>query len=52
MPSKEEITVDYKTGQEIDIALHDGSILSLEKVAKDYDPANKLNAMNQIKPNH
>tara|TARA_B100000029_G_scaffold515942_1_gene625666 strand:+ start:826 stop:1881 length:1056 start_codon:yes stop_codon:yes gene_type:complete len=48
VPSKEEITVDYKTGQEIDIALHDGSILSLEKVAKDYDPANKLNAMNQI----
>src|ERR1035437_4066498 len=37
VPKRKEITVDYKEGTEIDVTLHDGSVLRLVKNLGDYD---------------
>jgi 2-oxoglutarate ferredoxin oxidoreductase subunit beta len=47
-PSREAITVDYADGGIIEVPQHDGSVLKLRKTVTDYDPTDRLNAMNQI----
>ena len=42
------ITASYKHGKNIDISLHDGSILSLQKISKNYNPENKIEAIKKI----
>lgn len=44
VPAHEQITTDYAAGEVKDIALHDGSLLRLSKLATDYNPVNKLAA--------
>ena len=45
---REEITADYAPGEVISIAQHDGSMLKLRKLAPDYDPTDRIKAMNHV----
>ncbi len=45
---REEITTDYAEGEVVQVVQHDGSTLRLRKLAKDYDPTNRLAAMNHV----
>jgi 2-oxoglutarate ferredoxin oxidoreductase subunit beta len=45
---RSEITAEYEPGSTVDIQQHDGSWLRLRKVHPDYDPTDKVAAMNQI----
>lgn len=45
---RDEITADYPEGEVVDVAQHDGTTLRLRKLAKDYDPTNRLAAMNHV----
>ena len=47
-PKREEITVDYPEGEVVSVTQHDGSVLRLRKLAPDYDPHNRIAAMNYI----
>ena len=48
VPAYEEISVEIAEGQVREITLHDGSRLLLKKLAQDYDPSDKLNALRAI----
>jgi len=43
-----EITADYAPGTLEEIRQHDGSILRLRKLHEDYDPADRISAMNHL----
>lgn len=49
VPHYEEITADYEPGTTKDITLPDGSHLRLKKLARDYDPTNKMEAIKALK---
>lgn len=38
VPHREEITAEYDEGSTVDVTLHDGSQITLSKMARDYDP--------------
>jgi 2-oxoglutarate/2-oxoacid ferredoxin oxidoreductase subunit beta len=46
--SKSEITADYAAGELIEVQQHDGSMLRLRKLKDDYDPTDRLAAMNYM----
>ena len=48
VPLGKEIKADYSEGEKIDVSLHDGSTLTLEKLSKDYDPRDKASAISHI----
>jgi 2-oxoglutarate ferredoxin oxidoreductase subunit beta len=48
MPRREEITVDYAEGEVVDVVQHDGSVLRLRKLDADYDPTDRISAMNHV----
>tara|TARA_Y100001970_G_scaffold19338_1_gene21733 strand:+ start:30134 stop:31189 length:1056 start_codon:yes stop_codon:yes gene_type:complete len=48
VPIGKEITTDYSAGSSVDVDLHDGSKLTLQKIPKDYDPSNKITAIKSI----
>ncbi len=48
IPFFEQITVDYEPGSVQEVELHDGSHLRLKKLHTDYDPTNRLMAINTI----
>jgi len=45
VPAREEIQVDYEPGTGSTVELHDGSILMLRKLDRDYDPTERLEAL-------
>lgn len=45
VPPAEEIMVEYEAGQAKEVELHDGSSVILKKLAQDYDPTNRVEAM-------
>jgi 2-oxoglutarate ferredoxin oxidoreductase subunit beta len=47
-PTREAITVDYSEGGVIEVPQHDASIIKLRKLAADYHPTDKINAINRI----
>jgi 2-oxoglutarate ferredoxin oxidoreductase subunit beta len=47
-PSREAITAEYPPGEAIDITQHDGSVMRLRKLDADYDPTDRVQAMNLI----
>jgi 2-oxoglutarate/2-oxoacid ferredoxin oxidoreductase subunit beta len=47
-PSRDAITVDYAEGGVIEVPQHDGSVLKLRKTRSDYDPTDRIYAMNYI----
>jgi 2-oxoglutarate/2-oxoacid ferredoxin oxidoreductase subunit beta len=48
IPPADDITVEYEEGCEEDVALHDGSIVTLRKLKKDYDPTNRIQAFSEL----
>lgn len=46
MLAREPITVDYAPGEVVSVTQHDGSVLRLRKLNDDYDPRDRLAAMN------
>jgi 2-oxoglutarate ferredoxin oxidoreductase subunit beta len=48
MPRRSEITAEYAAGDVIDVAQHDGSVLRLRKLADDFDPRDRIAAMNHV----
>jgi 2-oxoglutarate ferredoxin oxidoreductase subunit beta len=48
MPTRAPITADYAAGALEAVTLHDGSTLLLRKVHADYDPHNRVAAMNYL----
>jgi len=48
VPIGNTITASYKQGKNLDIQLHDGSVLSLQKISKNYNPENKIEAIKKI----
>lgn len=48
IPQRKEIAVDYAAGQTIEVEQHDGSFLRLHKLDADYDPRERIAAMNYI----
>src|SRR3546814_16490850 len=47
-----QIAVDYDAGQAMDVEQHDGSVLRLRKRDADYDPRDRIAAMNLIQQRH
>ena len=47
-PSRDAISVDYAEGDVIDVPQHDGSIMRLRKTHPEYDPTDRLKAIDQI----
>jgi 2-oxoglutarate ferredoxin oxidoreductase subunit beta len=45
---KQEITVDYSEGQLVEVEQHDGSMLVLKKLHREYDPHDRISAMNYV----
>lgn len=43
-----EITTEYDPGEMIDVKQHDGKIIRLRKVSKDYDPSDRIAAMTYL----
>jgi 2-oxoglutarate/2-oxoacid ferredoxin oxidoreductase subunit beta len=48
VPPGEEITINYDEGSSTDLTLHDGSILQLHKLSPEWDPRDKLAAVQRI----
>ncbi|MBX5497041.1 MAG: 2-oxoacid:ferredoxin oxidoreductase subunit beta [Bryobacteraceae bacterium] len=48
IPHFEEIQVEIPEGGTRDVRLHDGSVLRLRKLDRDYDPTNKLEAVRML----
>jgi 2-oxoglutarate ferredoxin oxidoreductase subunit beta len=45
---REAIRIEYAPGTTEEVALHDGSTLKLAKLAADYDPFDRVGAMNYL----
>jgi 2-oxoglutarate/2-oxoacid ferredoxin oxidoreductase subunit beta len=48
IPRRQEITTQYAPGSVTDVMQHDGSIVRLRKLSADYDPTDRVRAMNYI----
>ena len=48
MPVRSEITTDYPPGSLEEVVQHDGSVLRLRKLHDDYDPADRIAAMDYL----
>lgn len=48
MPRRKEITTDYAPGSVVEVPQHDGTVLLLRKLHEDYDPTDRIGAMNHI----
>lgn len=52
IPDYEEISVDYEPGGITSVKLHDGPMLHLKKLDRDYDPTSKMSALDVIDEGH
>ena len=52
VPHFEDISVEYKEGETIDVRMHDGSKLRLHKLEEDYNPMDKLQALSRLAKAH
>ena len=48
VPLAKEIKVDYAEGSVEDLKMHDGSTISLRKLDNDWDPLDRISAMNAV----
>lgn len=49
VPPRDEITIeDFEQGTAREVAMHDGSVIVLKKLEKDYDPTNRKEAMRML----
>jgi len=49
---RSEIAVAYDEGELLEVAHHDGSVLRLRKLDQDYDPRDRIHAMNVLQQRH
>jgi len=49
IPNAELIEADYEEGSEHELTLHDGSVLNLKKLHKDYSPHDQLSALRNLR---
>ena len=49
VPIMREITATYEAGSVKDLAMHDGSVIHLNKLQKDWDPTDRLSATNAVR---
>jgi 2-oxoglutarate/2-oxoacid ferredoxin oxidoreductase subunit beta len=47
-PKRDAIGVEYKEGEVVEVAQHDGSVLRLRKTHQEYDPLDRVKALNYI----
>jgi 2-oxoglutarate ferredoxin oxidoreductase subunit beta len=47
-PERTSLSADYQPGEAVDITQHDGSVVRLRKLADDYDPHDRIAAMNYL----
>ena len=52
VPAFEDISVDYDPGTTLEVTMHDGSRLRLSKLEEDYDPTNRLQAIQRLHEAH
>jgi 2-oxoglutarate ferredoxin oxidoreductase subunit beta len=52
MPTRSEITTDYAPGSMQEVVQHDGSVLRLRKLHDDYDPNDRIAAMDYLLQRH
>src|SRR5450755_23828 len=52
VPSFEEINVDYDPGTTLEVTMHDGSSLRLRKLEQEYDPTDKIEAVQRLMQSH
>ena len=52
VPPAEEIKARYDEGEAMPVELHDGSHIVLRKLAKDYDPLDRVNAIQNLMHNN
>ena len=45
---RDEITTQYDPGELVHVTQHDGSVIRLRKLAADYDPTDRIGAMNYL----
>ncbi len=48
IPLQDEITTEYAAGTSSQVSLHDGSVMHLQKLAEDYDPRDKITALDNL----
>jgi 2-oxoglutarate/2-oxoacid ferredoxin oxidoreductase subunit beta len=48
VPMMREITTTYESGSINDLQMHDGSLIRLHKIAKDWDPFDRISAANAL----
>ncbi len=48
VPEREQITVAYDEGTSVNLPLHDGSHIQLQKLSADWDPTDRDSAMNRL----
>src|SRR5690348_10624225 len=52
VPHFEDISVEYDPGTTFDVRMHDGSHLRLRKLHEDYDPTNRIKAVEDLMEAH
>jgi 2-oxoglutarate ferredoxin oxidoreductase subunit beta len=52
VPAFEEINVDYDPGTTLEVTMHDGSSLRLKKLEQEYDPTDKIQAVQRLMESH
>ena len=52
IPAFDEIDVEYEEGSSVNVIMHDGSSLRLRKLEEDYDPTNKIGAIQRLMESH
>ena len=48
VPKRDEITIEMEPGKLADVKLHDGSMLVLKKLERDYNPTDRMSALNML----
>ncbi|MGE5221586.1 MAG: 2-oxoacid:ferredoxin oxidoreductase subunit beta [Omnitrophica WOR_2 bacterium] len=48
VPPSDEIMVEYEEGEATEVTMHDGSMVVLKKLERDYDPTNRAEALRVI----
>jgi 2-oxoglutarate ferredoxin oxidoreductase subunit beta len=52
VPAFEDISIEYDAGTTVEVTMHDGSRLRLRKLEHDYDPTDRVKAMNRLNESH
>jgi 2-oxoglutarate ferredoxin oxidoreductase subunit beta len=52
VPAFEDISVEYDPGTTVEVTMHDGSRLRLRKLEEDYNPTDRLLALNRLNEAH